>query len=208
MEVVRLAQSSLQSSTPARWSAPEGPWTEPDLHLFPQDGHRYEIVDGCLHAAPPPPEPHEAVVREVVATLRAAAPPGWWVCDRLGVEIGDSNVVPDVTVLRPHSSGAVWCDPDDVALVVEVETAATRRVDRFLKPVLYAEAGIGGYWRIETSRTPLLRIYELGAARYRSVQSIEGAAPVKLHAPFPVRVAPANWSRSPRPPEPEVQGSS
>ncbi|HEY0003059.1 MAG TPA: Uma2 family endonuclease [Actinoplanes sp.] len=171
-----------------------GAWTEPDLHLFPQDGHRYEIVDGSLHAAPPPPESHEAVVRAVVATLRAAAPPGWWVCERQGVEIGDSNLVPDVTVLRPRSSGAIWCDPGDVALVVEVETAATRRVDRFLKPTLYAEAGIGHYWRIEPGRNaPLLRTYELGAARYRPARSIEGAEQVSLGAPFPVRVAPATW---------------
>ena len=54
-------------------SAPEGVWTEPDLHLFPQDGHRYEIVDGCLHVAPPPDESHEAVVRGVVTTARTSA---------------------------------------------------------------------------------------------------------------------------------------
>jgi Uma2 family endonuclease len=177
-----------------RFTAPEGRWTEPDLHLFPQDGHRYEIVDGSLHVAPPEPESHEVLVRAVVTALRAAAPPGWWVCDRLGVEIADSNLVPDVTVLRPRSSGAVWCDPDDVALVVEVETAATRRFDRLLKPSLYAEAGIPAFWRVEPGpASPRLRTYALGAARYRAVHSIEGAEPVKLDAPYPVRVAPATW---------------
>ena len=84
-----------------------------------------------------------------MTTLRSAAPPGWWVCDRLGIEIDASNLVPDVTVLRPRSSGAIWSDPADVALVVEVETPATRRYDRVLKPTLYAEAGIPGYWRVE-----------------------------------------------------------
>jgi Uma2 family endonuclease len=194
MEVVRLVMTS-PASTPPRWSAPEGVWTEPDLHLFPQDGHRYEIVDGCLHAAPPPPESHDALVRAVVTTLRAAAPPGWWVCDRLGVEIGDSNLVPDVTVLRPRSSGAVWSDPADVALVVEVETPATRRYDRILKPAVYAEAGIHAYWRVEPGHgAPLLRTYVLGGSRYRAEYSVEGAEPVKLDAPFPLRVAPAAWA--------------
>ena len=27
-----------------RWTAPAGPWTEPDLHLFPQDGHDFESL--------------------------------------------------------------------------------------------------------------------------------------------------------------------
>ena len=67
-----------------RWTAPDGRWTEPDLHLFPQDGHRYEIVDGSLHVTPPLDDPHEPVVRAVV-DARCAAPrpraggcaPGW-----------------------------------------------------------------------------------------------------------------------------------
>jgi Uma2 family endonuclease len=191
------------SSDPVRWSAPEGAWTEPDLHLFPQDGHRYEIVDGSLHVAPPPPDWHEALAGAVAIALRAAAPPGWWVCNRTGVAIdqgagGESNVVPDVTVLRPRSSGAIWCDPADVALVVEVETPATRRFDRFLKPTLYAEAGIAAFWRVEPGRAgPVLRVYELGGARYRLTKSVEGAEPVKLDAPFPIQVAPAAWGRPP-----------
>jgi Uma2 family endonuclease len=196
MEVVRLVMTSQASSIPARWTAPEGAWTEPDLHLFPPDGHRYEIIDGCLHAAPPPPEAHQAVVRSVVTTLRSAAPPGWWVCDRLGIAIGGSNLVPDVTVLRPRSSGAIWCDPRDVALVVEVETPASMRYDRFLKPTLYAEAGIRSYWRVERGEntlTPLLRVYELGGAAYRPGPSVEGAEPIKLDAPYPIRITPAAW---------------
>jgi Uma2 family endonuclease len=176
---------------PARWTAPEGEWTEPDLHLFPQDGHRYEVVDGSLHVAPPAPRWHDDLVGAVVTTLRSAAPPGWWVCDRLGVQIGASNLVPDVTVLRPRSSGATWSDPADVALVVEVETPATRRYDEVLKPTLYAEAGIRAYWRVEAG--PRLQVYELEAGRFRPHGCVEGAEQIKLDAPYPVRVTPAAW---------------
>ena len=52
-----------------RWTAPEGQWTEPDLHLFPQDGHRYEIVDGSLHVTPPLHGAHEAVVLALVTLI-------------------------------------------------------------------------------------------------------------------------------------------
>ncbi|SNY31212.1 Uma2 family endonuclease [Paractinoplanes atraurantiacus] len=189
-----MGLTSPASYTLAHWSAPEGEWSEPDLHLFPQDGHRYEIVDGSLHASPPPPESHEATVRGVVTSLRSSAPPGWWVCDRVGIQMGDSNLVPDVLVLRPRSSGSVWCDPADVALVVEIETPATQRFDRLLKPSLYAEAGIASFWRVEPGRaTPLLHTYALAGDRYQAVHSVEGAEPVKLDAPYPMRIAPAAW---------------
>lgn len=180
-------------SSPVRWAAPEGPWTEPDLHLFPQDGHRYEIVDGSLHVTPPLDSPHETAVEALITTLRGAAPEGWWVCDRLGIELGASNLIPDVTVLRPYSSGAIWADPADVALVVEVETAASRRYDRLLKPALYADAGIASYWRVVPEPEAVLHVYELGPGGYGPARTIQGADLVKVDAPFPVRVAPSTW---------------
>ncbi|GAA3351328.1 Uma2 family endonuclease [Amorphoplanes nipponensis] len=176
-----------------RWTAPEGRWTEPDLHLFPQDGHRYEIVDGSLHVTPPLDGPHESIVRAVLTILRGAAPAGWWVCARLGIETGASNLVPDVTVLKPYSSGAVWADPADVACVIEVETGTSRRYDRLLKPALYAEAGIPAFWRIESEPAPVLHTYALGPGGYEHGKTVQGADLVQVDAPFAVRVAPSAW---------------
>jgi Uma2 family endonuclease len=185
---VVLGQGSL-----SRWTTPDGRWTEPDLHLFPQDGHRYEIVDGSLHVTPPLDEPHEAVVRALVTTLRGAAPDGWWVCDRLGIDCAGSNLIPDVTVLRPRSSGASWADPSDVALVIEVETPASRRYDRLLKPTVYAEAGIPEYWRVEPDAgVPAIHLYALGDdAAYRHRRSVRGPELVEVVTPYPVRLAPS-----------------
>src|SRR3954465_619746 len=80
-EGVPMVLVSQAPTPPVRWTAPEGVWTEPDLHLFPQDGHRYEIVDGSLHVAPPAPRWHDDLVGAVVTTLRSPAPPGWRGCD-------------------------------------------------------------------------------------------------------------------------------
>ncbi|WP_430783312.1 Uma2 family endonuclease [Actinoplanes sp. G11-F43] len=181
----------LSRGSPVRWTAPEGRWTRPDLRLFPPDGHRYEIVDGGLHVTPPPAPPHDAVVDSLVAVLRAAAPPGWWVCSRAGIAMEASDLVPDVTVLRPRSSGSVWVDPDDVALVVEVEADETRWYDRLLKPAVYAAAGIPGYWRVESG--PVLRVCALAGGAYRPGRDIEAGEQVTLDAPFPIRVSPAAW---------------
>ncbi|MEV4708908.1 Uma2 family endonuclease [Actinoplanes sp. NPDC049316] len=183
----------IGQSSPVRWAAPDGPWTEPDLHLFPPDGHRYEIIDGSLHVTPPLDREHETVVAALIGTLRGAAPDEWWVCDRVGIGMGRSNLIPDVTVLRPRSSGAVWADPADVALVAEVETGPSRRCDRLLKPAVYAEAGIACYWRIERAPEPVLHTYSLGPDGYEPQETIKGADPVKVDAPYPLRVAPGSW---------------
>ncbi|WP_045745209.1 MULTISPECIES: Uma2 family endonuclease [Actinoplanes] len=185
----------LSPSAPARWHAPDGPWTEPDLHLFPQDGHRYEIVEGGLHVSPPTTEAHDALVESMVGTLRPVAPAGWWVCSRIGIATPTSNVVPDVMVLRPRVSGSIWVSPAEVALVVEVEAEGTRSYDRFLKPAVYAAADIPAFWRVElTAAGPVVRVYALdGAGGYRLTRSVEGAENTKLDAPYPVKVAPATW---------------
>ena len=185
--------TTLNHGVPVRWTAPEGRWTEPDLHLFPSDNHRYEIVDGSLHVTPPMDERHAAVVESLVEELRAAAPEGWWVCSRIGIQSGASNLVPDVTVLRPRSSGDVWADPADVALVVEVEAAETRLYDRLLKPGVYAAAGIPAFWRVEAG--PVLRTHVLDGPGYQLRESVEGAEQVQLGAPYPIRVKPATWGR-------------
>jgi len=179
-----------------RWSAPDGAWTEPDLHLFPQDGHRYEIMDGSLHVTPPLDGAHEATVRAVVTTLRGAAPEGWWVCARAGIDLGASKLVPDVTVLRPRSSGASWSHPADVGLVVEVETAASSRYDRLLKPSVYAEAGIPAYWRVEAGTSePVVNIYRLDAGQtYQLDRRIHGPELITVSRPYPVRLAPSTWA--------------
>ena len=105
-------------------------------------------------------------------------------------------------MLRPRSSGAIWADPADVALVVEVETATSRRYDRILKPAIYADAGIPAYWRVSPEPGAKLHRYELGTGGYLPVQTIQGADPVKVDAPFPsvspraAGPSPSSWVRS------------
>lgn len=182
----------LSQGSPARWSAPDGRWSRPDLCHFPPDGHRYEILDGALHVTPPARPQHDATIEAMVTALRAAAPPGWWVCARLGIAMESSSLIPDVTVLRPRSSGAIWADPADVALVVEVESAETRRYDRLLKPAVYAAEGIAGYWRVESG--PVLRVYTLADGTYLPGRDVEAGEQADLVVPYPMRVDLARWS--------------
>ncbi|HEU4424731.1 MAG TPA: Uma2 family endonuclease [Pilimelia sp.] len=178
-----------------RWRPPERTWTEQDLRGLPDDGQRYEIVDGCLHATPPLADAHQGLVDEILGALRSAAPPGWRPVARVGVQIGESYVMPDAVVLRPGTQNSTWTGPSDVALVIEVESTYSRRFDRYLKPSLYAEAGIEPYWRIEcTCNGPVAHLYERpGAGQYRQHRSIQAGHCVVAELPYAVQVAPATW---------------
>lgn len=54
------------------WS---GPYTRADLAVMPDDGHRYELIDGVLLVTPAPGARHQTAVLELAVLLRAACPP-------------------------------------------------------------------------------------------------------------------------------------
>ncbi|MFD0819420.1 Uma2 family endonuclease [Micromonospora zhanjiangensis] len=178
------------------WHPPERGWTERDLSDLPVDGHRYEIIDGSLHVTPPADFSHHELADEIRAALRAALPAGWRVIREIGVRVPAGNVIPDITVLRPSApDDGMWAEPADVALVVEVESPSSRRHDRFTKPALYAEAGIGCYWRIErTDFGPAAHLYERAkAGHYELHHSVGPDEVATTEQPFPFRVDPARW---------------
>lgn len=178
------------------WPAPRGDFTAEDLLDLPGDGHRYEVVDGGLHVAPPADIGHHETADEIMIALRGAAPPGWRAIRDIGVRLGDSTVIPDVTVLRPGAPReATWVDAGDVALVVEVESKGSRRYDRFVKLSLYAEAGIESYWRIErTENGPVAHLYSRAAAgHYQLHRSVNAGESHLAELPYAVQVAPATW---------------
>lgn len=178
-------------------TAPDRPWGEADLHALPDDGHRYEIIDGSLHVSAPLDEQHERLVEDIVSVLRTAVPPGWRAVRRMGLHTEASCLVPDITVLRPASPLAgAWADPSDAALVVEVESPSSRRLDRCMKPGLYAEAGVESYWRIErTSNGPVAHLYTRAAAgHYELHRSVHPGQCVTAELPYAVQVAPATWA--------------
>lgn len=184
-----MAQSAYE------WHPPAGGWTEDDLLDFPEDSNRYEIIDGSLYVSPMADHWHHWIADEIKAVLHAAAPAGWRAIREIGVRVPDNSYLgPDVTVLRPGASMETpYSDPGDVALVVEVESKWSRRTDRFIKPSLYAEAGIESFWRIErTKRGPVAHLYtRTSAEHYLLNRSVNQSHVVQL--PYEVVVAPGAW---------------
>ena len=161
-------------------------WRLSDLDDLPNDGSRYELVDGGLVVTPPPSQWHQLLAHDLTWLLQDAAPPGWRASQEFPLPFAeDTQRIPDVVVFRwppahPRADARSPVGPADVGLVVEVVSPRTRRTDRFAKPGEYAEAGIGLFWRLETEPELVLHPFVLGGAAYRPT------APVAAHGTAPV----------------------
>ncbi|MGH3735109.1 MAG: Uma2 family endonuclease [Micromonosporaceae bacterium] len=134
-------------------------WTAEDLHHLPDD-YRHEIVDGVLHMSPSPRRGHQQLSVALLVALQPFLPEGWSATVALDVVLTEDarNVrQPDIVVYRDGDPDQM-VRFDEVALVVEVVSPGSRTEDRVTKPVVYAEAGIPAYWRVE--QKPALSVVE------------------------------------------------
>src|SRR5437660_3067583 len=67
-----IQTEELAVVTPADWvpGPPQGFWTYNDYAALPDDGKRYEIVNGVLYMAPSPSGAHQDAALEIASYLR------------------------------------------------------------------------------------------------------------------------------------------
>lgn len=174
-------------------------WTVADLESLPDNGLRYELVDGVLRVMASASFLHNDVQWALVTLLKAAAPDVFAVGQTVGVELApDQRPVPDVVVLRDLDLGDRRRHSLPVALVelvIEVVSPSTRADDRFRKPAQYAQAGIPVYLRVELDPLHVLA-YEIGAdGLYEETARAEPGQRLRLERPFPVSFDPADLER-------------
>jgi Uma2 family endonuclease len=77
-----------------------------DLDDRPDDGHRYELLDGVLIVTPAPSPRHQDAVAHLLMLLHAACPPGLKVMlAPLDVNLAEDTLLePDVLVFRPEQA--------------------------------------------------------------------------------------------------------
>jgi hypothetical protein len=174
------------------------PWSDEDLARLP-GGTRYEVVEDVLLVRPAPAAEHRRLAGHVRAALQAAEPDhGWRTLTDTPVWLPTGRLSPDVLVLRPGTPAEpAAAGPADIALVVAVATRAACRIERLVKPGLYAEAGVDSYWRIEcTAHGPVAHLYSHPRSdRYAQHRCVHPGETVVAEYPFEVLVAPGTWSR-------------
>lgn len=161
-----------------------GPWTFTQLHEMPElpdDGRRYEVVDGHLVVTPPPSARHQAVSNRLHRQLQAAAPPEWEAFVEYPLTLGTDGRVPDFSVVRRRPVGTIGAPPSDFGLIAEVTSATTRKTDLFAKPGEYAEAGIPLFWRVDLEPELVVHAFRLEEGRYvpaAQIRELGGRCPV------------------------------
>jgi Uma2 family endonuclease len=171
---------------------PRGPetWTVADLEHLPDDGLRYELLDGVLLVSPAPIPLHQRAARELLFLLAAACPPSMevffapvdWQPDL------HTSLQPDLLVVRNEDVG-----PKNVTaplmLAVEVLSPSTRRIDLLLKRSKYQDAGVTSYWVVDPE-VPSIEALDLIDGTYLPVAKGSGEELVDLLHPFPLQVRP------------------
>jgi Uma2 family endonuclease len=141
------------------------PLTVADLDTMPDDGHRYELIEGALLVTPAPSVRHQIVCVELLSVLRDACSPHLRVLTApLDVVLGESTAVqPDLLVARRQDFTAKNL-PVAPLLAVEVLSPSTQLVDLNLKKAAYEQAGVASYWTVDSS---VPRARRLGASGRR-----------------------------------------
>lgn len=126
-------------------------FTVDEVLTWPDDGNRYELVDGVLLVTPAPMPPHQIVALRIAAALRErvrslsqvhVASPGA-ILVRPGVKME-----PDILVFRSASVPARWEEVEEHWLAVEVWSPSSVVYDRDIKRDAYLQLGVREVWLV------------------------------------------------------------
>jgi Uma2 family endonuclease len=129
-------------------------WTYDEYARLPDDGNRYEVIDGEVLVTPMPSTDHQQVLGRLIRAFGDHM-------DRegFGVVLPDVDVLfvtgqflrPDLVVVPRSAREGVTSRGIEMApaLMVEILSPSSRSIDRVKKPRRYAEFGVPEYWVVD-----------------------------------------------------------
>jgi Uma2 family endonuclease len=169
-------------------------YTTADLHALPDDGRRWELIDGSLIVSPSATTDHNTIAMWIANALWDSNPSSKFMVglDQSATIDTHNEPRPDVIVA---SSEFLQQSPFPMAsaqLVVEVISPTSVLRDTETKRALYARAGVPAYWIVVPDASePTISLAELvlddAKRRYRFVTHYTTDA-FETKVPWPVRV--------------------
>lgn len=187
-----------EAKTPSDYqSPPPGKWTYEDYCRLPEDGIRYEIIEGVLYMSPAPRIKHQAVSAKLFSRLEffveqhdaglALYAPVDVMLPGLATPVQPDIVFVAKERLAIASDERIEGAPD---LVVEVLSPSNWGVDRGKKAEVYAQAGVREYWIVDAdARTIELFVLEKNIYKLLGKYGIGKMVRSKVLAGFAVKVS-------------------
>ena len=175
----------------------QGRWTYADWERLPDDGNRYEVIDGELHVSPPPSTPHQSASNNLATDLTVyvrANHLGDVFTAPIGVRLPNEPVPlqPDIVFVSAARKGIISAQyiegvPD---LVVEILSPSNWVYDRVEKQRVYAEAGIPEYWILDY-RAKTIEVLVLEGGEYVLIRryTVNERVASRVLAGFEIEVA-------------------
>jgi len=130
-------------------------WTRDEVLALPEDGNRYELLDGVLLVSPSPRGPHQRAVAELYRRVDPYVRQhrvGYTCFSPADLDFGTGDVVqPDLFVSRliDGREPVEWREFGVPILVVEVLSPSTARHDRVTKRSFFQRRQVTDYWIVD-----------------------------------------------------------
>lgn len=165
--------------------------TRADLDRMPDDGNRYELLEGEIVMSPAPSFDHQRMSGALHVALHLARLEGLVVLAApFDVQLEELSVVePDLLVVerdRPEQRGLTGAP----LLVVEILSTSSRGRDQVRKKRLYERAGVPSYWVLDPE-VPSLTAWQLREGRYEVAALVAGDEEWTAAAPYDITLVPA-----------------
>jgi Uma2 family endonuclease len=175
-------------------------WNRERWEQLPDDGNRYEVIDGVLFMTTAPSSFHQWIIRQITLALVGQidrSKIGLTLFSPIGLFMpGCDPVQPDIVVVRKEDIGMlhdrrIFGVP---ALLVEVLSPSNADVDMEIKRGAYARAGVPEYWIVRPATRDALVCSRPDPVLGNYLQSDHVASDEELRSPtLPFRAAIADF---------------
>jgi Uma2 family endonuclease len=184
----------MSAVTTAAWPESGRPFTVAELDRLPDDGRRYELLDGVLVVSPRPTTVHQLAAFRLAKVLDSACPEDLCVLPEPAVKLTETTELdPDIVVVHFDEIGVAKLTEPPL-LVVEVRSPSTALIDLNRKKAAYERFSVPSYWIVDPDPAqPEVTVFELRDGRYTTVAIT--AAPLTVDHPFKVTIDPVHLTR-------------
>ena len=151
-----MAVPTIQAPTTVRSWPDQGQWTYADWLGLPDDGFRYELIEGELFVSPSPSVQHQIAISSLLSAVYQHAKEadlGLVLTAPIGVRLPEEETIvqPDLLFISRERLDLVKDNVIDGApdLVVEILSPSNWVFDRTRKQKAYEQAGVGEYWIVD-----------------------------------------------------------